>query len=108
MDDQVKTLIDEMVNTQKVFLFMKGTPTNPQCGFTERVVDILNRLEVKFGSFNILIDDKIRQGVKEYSNWPTLPQLYINGKFIGGCDIVIALYEKGQLQKLLSEIIAEK
>lgn len=103
MDDQVKTLIDDMVNTKKVFLFMKGTPKMPQCGFTERVVDILNRLEVEYGSFNILLDDRIRQGVKEYSNWPTLPQLYINGKFIGGCDIVVALYEKGQLQKMLQE-----
>ncbi len=101
MDEQLKGLITDMIEAQDVFLFMKGTPQVPQCGFSERVADILNRLEVKFGSFNILMDDRIRQGLKEYSNWPTFPQLYIKGKLVGGCDIVVALYEKGELQRML-------
>ena len=80
---------------------MKGTPEAPMCGFSMRVVEILHQLKVKFGSFDILQDEEIRQGIKDYSNWPTTPQLYINGEFIGGADITQELYEKGELQKKL-------
>ena len=101
MTNETKSRIQEMINNNDVFLFMKGTPDMPQCGFSSQVVFILNKLKVKFNSFDILEDDSIRQGVKEFSSWPTLPQLYIKQKFIGGCDITIQLYESGELQKLL-------
>lgn len=81
---------------------MKGTPDAPQCGFSMRVVGLLKSLCVDFGSFDILTDEDIRQGIKEYAQWPTLPQLYIGGKFIGGCDITEQLYASGELQKLLA------
>lgn len=81
---------------------MKGTPDAPQCGFSMRVVELLKSLGVDFGSFDILTDDDIRQGIKEYAQWPTLPQLYIKGKFIGGCDITEQLHASGELQKLLA------
>ena len=80
---------------------MKGTPEYPECGFSMRVVQILKSLNVKFGSYNILEDETMRNSIKEYSNWPTIPQLYINEKFIGGCDITEAMYNSGELQELL-------
>lgn len=101
MDDKLKQKIESLIKSHRVFLFMKGTPEEPQCGFSAQVVDILQRNNIQFGSFNIFEDESIRQGVKEYANWPTFPQLYANGKFIGGCDIVTELAERGELQKLL-------
>ena len=103
MNDEIKQKIQEMINNNDVFLFMKGTPDMPQCGFSSQVVFVLNKLGVKFNSFDILTDESIRAGVKDFSNWPTLPQLYIKKKFIGGCDITIQLYESGELKKILEQ-----
>ena len=97
----MKKIIEQKINSSKVFLFMKGTPEDPQCGFSAQVVQILDDLGIEFGSFDILSDESIRQGIKEYSNWPTIPQLYINGKFIGGCDIVRELAASGELMELI-------
>jgi Grx4 family monothiol glutaredoxin len=101
MNDMLKKRIESLVHSSPVFLFMKGTPSNPQCGFSFRVVEILHGLKVKFSSFDILSDEDIRQGVKEYSNWPTYPQLYVSGKLIGGCDIVTEMAESGELKEML-------
>ena len=103
MDEELKTKIKTMINSEKVFLFMKGTPEQPECGFSMRIANILKSLNITFGSFNILSDDSIRQGIKEYSDWPTIPQLYIKGKFIGGCDITEQIFNSGKLQKLVTE-----
>ncbi|MEK6898160.1 MAG: Grx4 family monothiol glutaredoxin [Nanoarchaeota archaeon] len=101
MDKNLKKRIEELIKSSKVFLFMKGTPENPMCGFSMRVSEILENLNVKFKSFDVLSDNSIREGIKEYSVWPTIPQLYINRKFIGGADIVASMVEKGELQKIL-------
>lgn len=101
MEPALKQHIETLIKSQKVFLFMKGTPEQPACGFSFKVVQILNDLKVKFGSFDVFSDESVRQGIKEYANWPTLPQLYINGNFIGGCDIVEEMAANGELQKLL-------
>ena len=85
-----------------VVLFMKGTPVFPQCGFSAAVVHVLNHLGVKFKGVDVLQDPALRQGIKEFANWPTIPQLYVNGEFVGGCDIVREMYESGELQQLLS------
>ena len=82
---------------------MKGTPEDPQCGFSAQVVETLQQLGIKFGSFDILSDEEVRSGIKEYANWPTIPQLYIDGKFIGGCDIVKGMAGNGELQKLVAK-----
>jgi len=100
MDDNLRTRIDKMVKENDVFLFMKGTPDMPQCGFSARVVDVLEDVGVAFASCDILADAEMRQGVKEYANWPTFPQLYVRGEFIGGCDIVTEMYASGELQGL--------
>ncbi len=100
METEVKKRIEHLIKESKVFLFMKGTPNNPQCGFSAQIVSILNENKVVFKSFNVFDDETIRQGIKEYSNWPTIPQLYIDGKFIGGCDIVTELAASGELNKL--------
>ncbi len=92
--------LDEIIKNNKVVLFMKGTPDMPQCGFSMAVANVLKHLEVEFTGINVLDDEEIRNGIKEYSNWPTIPQLYINGEFIGGCDIVKEMFEKQELQKL--------
>jgi monothiol glutaredoxin len=97
INDQIKNII----NTNDVVLFMKGTPEMPQCGFSMTVCNILKELKVKFNGINVLADPEIRQGIKDFSNWPTVPQLYIKGEFIGGCDIAKEMYEKGELQKIL-------
>lgn len=94
--------IKQLINSHNIFLFMKGTPESPQCGFSFQVVDILKKLGVEFGSFDVYSDETIRQGVKEFSNWPTYPQLYVSGKLIGGCDIVKELAATGELKKLLT------
>lgn len=99
----VQDQIQEKVNSNKVILFMKGTPQFPQCGFSGKTSQILQACGAEFAAVDVLADPEIRQGIKEFSNWPTIPQLYVDGKFVGGCDIVSDLYEKGELQKILSE-----
>jgi monothiol glutaredoxin len=94
--------IDQIVKGQPVVLFMKGTPQMPQCGFSQLAVQVLNACGVQqFHSVNVLADNEIRQGIKEYANWPTIPQLYINGEFVGGSDIMREMYQSGELQKML-------
>lgn len=102
MEEQLKNKIQELINSSNVFLFMKGIPAMPQCGFSARVAGILQHLGIEFKSFDVLSDEEVRQGIKEFSNWPTIPQLYIDGKFIGGSDIAAQMAESGDLQKLLS------
>jgi len=99
VNDQIK----ELVSKNKVCLFMKGTPDVPQCGFSLAVANVLKHLNVKFEIVNVLEDEKIRQGIKTYSDWPTIPQLYIMGEFIGGSDIVKEMFEKGELKALLKK-----
>jgi monothiol glutaredoxin len=93
--------IKDIITKNDVVLFMKGTPEVPQCGFSMTVSNILKELKVKFRGVNVLADPEIRQGIKDFSNWPTVPQLYIKGEFVGGCDIAKEMYEKGELQKIL-------
>ncbi len=102
MDDQLRKRITETISRDRVMLFMKGNPSMPQCGFSATVVGILKEVGVPFGSFNILADQEIREGLKEYSSWPTFPQLYLDGKLVGGCDIVRDLHARGELTKLLA------
>ncbi len=95
--------IHKQVSTHPVVLYMKGTPQFPQCGFSATVAEILKRCGVnEYYSVNVLADDDIRQGIKEYANWPTIPQLYVNGEFVGGCDIIREMYATGELQKVLA------
>ena len=101
MEQQTKDLIDNEINNNDVCLFMKGTPDVPQCGFSMAVSNILKILEVKFKGVNVLEDEKLRQGVKTFSDWPTIPQLYIKKEFIGGCDIIKEMFENGELKNLL-------
>tara|TARA_A100001388_G_C28554334_1_gene396394 strand:- start:189 stop:506 length:318 start_codon:yes stop_codon:yes gene_type:complete len=100
---EIKDKINELINNNNVCLFMKGTPDSPQCGFSMAVSNVLKHLKVNFEGINVLEDDNLRQGIKEFSDWPTIPQLYIKGEFIGGCDIVKELFEKGELKKILEE-----
>ena len=101
----IQDTIRDQVTKNRVVLYMKGTPQFPQCGFSALAVQVLNACGVKdFGSVNVLADAEIRQGIKEYANWPTIPQLYINGEFVGGSDIVKEMYESGELQKLLEGV----
>ncbi len=95
--------IEQDIKENKVILYMKGTKSMPMCGFSGTVVSILKKLGVDFKDVNVLDDDEIRSGIKEFSNWPTIPQLYIRGEFIGGCDIVKELYESGELEGLLKQ-----
>jgi monothiol glutaredoxin len=98
----VQEQIKEFVSTNPVALFMKGSPEAPQCGFSATVVQILKLSGVEsYAAVNVLADEAVRQGIKEYANWPTIPQLYINGEFVGGCDIVREMYESGELQEML-------
>jgi monothiol glutaredoxin len=94
--------IKQDIADNPVVLFMKGTPVFPQCGFSARVVQILTQLGVKFKGIDVLADPEIRQGIKEFSNWPTIPQLYVKGEFVGGCDIVSEMYDNGELKQVLS------
>ena len=100
MDDQTKNLIQEHINSNEVCLFMKGTPDAPQCGFSMAVTNILKILEVKFNAINVLENQALREGIKVFSDWPTIPQLYIQKEFVGGCDIVKEMYESGELKKI--------
>ena len=103
MDDQTKNLIQDQINNNEVCLFMKGTPDAPQCGFSMAVTNILKILEVKFKGVNVLEDQKIREEIKIFSDWPTIPQLYIKKEFVGGCDIVKEMYENGELKKVFDD-----
>ena len=93
--------IQKDIDSNRVMLYMKGIPEAPMCGFSNTVVEILKRLEVEFGSANVLDDMELREGIKDFSDWPTIPQLYVDGNFIGGCDIAIEMYQSGELQSLL-------
>jgi len=95
--------IKDLISENNVCLFMKGTPDSPQCGFSMAVSNVLKHLKVQFKGINVLEDENLRQGIKEYSDWPTIPQLYIKNEFIGGCDIVKEMFEKGELEKKLKE-----
>jgi len=101
MDQQTKDLINKEIENNDVCLFMKGTPDAPQCGFSMAVSNILKILEVNFKGVNVLENQQVREGIKEYSEWPTIPQLYIKKEFLGGCDIVKEMYENGELKKVL-------
>ena len=101
MADDTRTRIEDLIKSSKVMLFMKGTKQFPACGFSNAVVQILKKEGASFETFNILSDPEIRQGLKEYSSWPTYPQLYVDGKFVGGCDIVTEMHQSGELAPLL-------
>lgn len=101
MADDVLAQIDEKVKKNKVMLYMKGTPQFPQCGFSAHTIEILQSYGYPFETEDVLADPQIREGIKRYSNWPTIPQIYINGKFIGGCDILHELHERGELAPML-------
>jgi monothiol glutaredoxin len=93
--------IKQQVENDRVVLYMKGTPALPQCGFSQMTAEILRRVGVAFRSYDVLQDPALREGIKQYANWPTIPQLYVDGELVGGCDIVKSMYESGELQKLL-------
>ena len=99
----VQDKIKEQITSDKIVLYMKGTPQAPMCGFSAQAVKLLGAVGAKFASFDVLADEEIRQGVKAYSNWPTFPQLYINGELVGGCDIITELHRKGELQQLVAK-----
>ena len=103
MSDDVQDRLQGLVSQNDVLLFMKGSPLFPQCGFSSRAIAILNHLGVEFESVDVLQDQGIRQGIKAFSDWPTIPQLYVKGEFVGGSDIMMEMYESGELQQLLSE-----
>lgn len=112
MTEQLKLKIESLIKSHKVFIFMKGVPDRPQCGFSMQSVNILKQAhpasakdtagEPEFGSYNILEDEEMREGIKEYTGWPTIPQIFINGEFVGGCDIITEMFESGELVKILS------
>ncbi len=106
MTPETQERIENLIKQNKIMVFMKGNKLMPQCGFSNNVVQILNVLGVPFETFDVLEDPDIRQGIKEYSNWPTIPQVYINGEFVGGSDILIELYQKGELQQVVEVALA--
>ncbi len=97
---EIKQKIKDIISSKDIVLFMKGTPDSPQCGFSMAVSNILKHLNVKFEGINVLSSDELRQGIKDFTDWPTIPQLYVKGEFVGGCDIVKEMFEKGELKKL--------
>ena len=101
--DKISIEIENNNKLDDVVLYMKGNPTFPQCGFSSTVVQILKHLGVDFKSYDVLQDDKLREGIKEFSNWPTIPQLYVKGEFIGGCDIIREMFDKGELNKIFED-----
>ena len=103
MTDTAKSQIQNTVTSNDVVLYMKGTPVFPQCGFSSTVVQVLDYLGVTYESVNVLEDPKIRQGIKDYNNWPTIPQVFVKGEFIGGCDIVREMFENGELRTMLDD-----
>ena len=100
---EIKEKIKNLINDNQVCLFMKGTPEAPQCGFSMAVANVLKHLNVNFKGINVLEDENLRQGIKDFSDWPTIPQLYVKQEFVGGCDIVKEMFEKGELKKLFQE-----
>ena len=102
MDQNIKSRIEKEIKENEICLFMKGTPEVPQCGFSMAVSNVLKHLNLNFKGINVLDSSEIREGIKQYSEWPTIPQLYIKGEFVGGCDIVKEMFENGELQKILS------
>jgi monothiol glutaredoxin len=106
MADAIQAKIEEQVKQNKIILYMKGTPSFPMCGFSAATIQVLDSYNVKYESVNVLDDPAIRDGVKRYSNWPTVPQLYINGEFVGGCDIVREMHAKGELEPLIRAVQA--
>lgn len=106
MTPELKNRLAQLINNHKILVFMKGTKLMPQCGFSNNVVQILNTLGVSYETVDVLTDHDIRQGIKEYSNWPTIPQVYINGEFVGGCDIIIEMYQNGELQQMVELALA--
>ena len=102
LDSDISDRIQSEINSQDVVLFMKGTPVMPQCGFSAAVVGVLSHIGVQFRGVNVLEDEQIREGIKVYSDWPTIPQLYVKGEFMGGCDIVREMYETGELLEMLN------
>ena len=103
MSDDIQTSIDNAVKGNDVLLFMKGTPTFPQCGFSSVVVQVLDYLGIEYQAVNVLEDQGVREGIKAYSDWPTIPQLYVKGEFVGGCDIIKEMFEAGELKEFMSE-----
>lgn len=106
MTPELKARIDQLVQQDKIVVFMKGSKLMPQCGFSNNVVQIINSLGAPFATVDVLEDSEIRQGIKEYSNWPTIPQVYINGEFVGGSDVLIELYQQGELQQMVEVALA--
>ncbi|MEB3166849.1 MAG: Grx4 family monothiol glutaredoxin [Cyanobacteriota bacterium] len=106
MDDRLRQRIQDLIASSPVFVFMKGTKLMPQCGFSNNVVQILNSLAIPFDTFDVLSDMEIRQGIKEFSDWPTIPQVYVKGEFLGGSDILIEMYNSGELREKLAVELA--
>ena len=106
MDSNTRTKIEGLIQSNPIFVFMKGNKLMPQCGFSNNVVQILNSLGISFDTFDVLSDMEIREGIKEYSNWPTIPQVYVKGEFIGGSDILISMYNSGELKEKLEIALA--
>lgn len=106
MTPETQAQIENLIQKNKIMVFMKGSKLMPQCGFSNAVVQILNTLGVPYETYDILSDEAVRQGIKEYSNWPTIPQVYVNGEFIGGCDITIEMYQNNELQQMLEVALA--
>lgn len=101
MSEDIMKKIQEQIDNNNIILYMKGSKDMPMCGFSARVVQLLNSFNVDYETVDVLLDPQIRQGIKDFSNWPTIPQLYVNGKFIGGCDICMELYESGELEPIV-------
>ena len=104
MDSQTKARIESLIQSSPIFVFMKGTKLMPQCGFSNNVVQILNAMGMTFETFDVLSDMEIRQGIKEFSDWPTIPQLYVKGEFVGGSDIMMEMWEAGELHQLMDGV----
>lgn len=105
MNDDTKSHIQSLVDQHKVLIFMKGTRHFPQCGFSAATIDVFNALGVPYETVDVLSDMTIRDGIKEFSNWPTIPQVYVDGKFIGGCDITLEMHQKGELEPLVKKVV---
>lgn len=101
MSPEIRQSIEEAIKSNKIMIFMKGTPDFPQCGFSAATVECFLRLGARFSTVNVLADEGIRQGIKEFSNWPTIPQVYVDGQFIGGCDITREMYANGELEEMV-------
>jgi monothiol glutaredoxin len=107
MSDSVVEQIEKVVKENDIVLFMKGTPEFPQCGFSQRVAGTLSSYNIPFAAVNVLLNEAVRQGIKDYANWPTIPQLYVKGEFVGGCDIISEMHENGELEELLAPLKKE-